>query len=334
MKRLLSVFICLVLVLSFGLVGCGGTEAETLKFGFATFSAVDESTSADGDTNGAGSAAITVAAVLVDKDGKIVKCVIDTAEVKGEYTADGKAVAAGEFKTKREKGDAYGMKAYAGSAKEWYEQADAFAAQCVGKKESEIASLVVNGKGNDDVVAAGCTIYASEFAAAVEEAVKNTTDSAATADATLNIGVVSTQAEAKDASADAAGTNEIDTTIAVAVVKDGKVLAMASDAIQTTFKFDQKGKADAEAVAPKSKLEAGANYGMSQYGQDLNGDGKVLEWFEQAAAFNTACEGKTASEISALAVDTGYGVESLQTAGCTINVADMVKAAVKAATVA
>ena len=70
---------------------------------------------------------------------------------------------------------------------------------------------------------------------------------------------------------------------------------------------------------------------MASYGKDLNGDGTVKEWFEQAAAFDAACKGKTAAEISALAVETGYGVEDLQTAGCTINVSNMIKAAVKAA---
>mgnify|MGYP003297401072 FL=1 len=70
---------------------------------------------------------------------------------------------------------------------------------------------------------------------------------------------------------------------------------------------------------------------MAAYGTDLNGDGTVKEWYAQAEAFDTACVGKTADEISALAADKGYGVEALQTAGCTINIADMVKAAVKAA---
>lgn len=73
---------------------------------------------------------------------------------------------------------------------------------------------------------------------------------------------------------------------------------------------------------------------MSKFGADLNGDGKVLEWHAQAEAFEAACVGKTASEISALAAGDGYGVADLQSAGCTIAVKDMVKAAVKAATVA
>ena len=65
----------------------------------------------------------------------------------------------------------------------------------------------------------------------------------------------------------------------------------------------------------------------------LNGDGVVKEWNEQGAAFDAALVGKTGTEIAALESE-GYGVESVQTAGCTIAISDMVKAAVKAATVA
>ena len=72
---------------------------------------------------------------------------------------------------------------------------------------------------------------------------------------------------------------------------------------------------------------------MSVYGTDLNGDGTVKEWYEQADAFDAACAGLDKDGIAALAIETGYGAETLQTAGCTIHVSDMVKAAVKAATV-
>ena len=59
--------------------------------------------------------------------------------------------------------------------------------------------------------------------------------------------------------------------------------------------------------------------------------GSAKEWYEQADAFCAACVGKTSAEIAALAVGDGYGVESLQTAGCTIGVTDLVETAVKAA---
>ena len=71
---------------------------------------------------------------------------------------------------------------------------------------------------------------------------------------------------------------------------------------------------------------------MAAYGTDLNKDGVVKEWNEQAAAFDAALAGKNADEIAGLEKD-GYGSADLQTAGCTIAVSDMVKAAVKAATV-
>ena len=87
-------------------------------------------------------------------------------------------------------------------------------------------------------------------------------------------------------------------------------------------------------AALTSKKELGTNYGMAAYGQsqDKNGDGVVKEWNEQAAAFDAALIGKNATEIAALE-NAGYGVESLQTAGCTIAISNMVQAAVKAATV-
>ena len=140
--------------------------------------------------------------------------------------------------------------------------------------------------------------------------------------------------EGKGATEEADGNVELEVTIVGAAVANGKVSAMVTDAVQAAFTFNTSGAATYDAAKEiKTKLELGTAYNMAAYGADLNGDGKVLEWNEQAAAFDAECVGKTASEISALVVD-GYGVEALQTAGCTIGITDMVKAAVKAATVA
>ena len=57
--------------------------------------------------------------------------------------------------------------------------------------------------------------------------------------------------------------------------------------------------------------------------------GSAKEWFEQAAAFDAACIGKTAAEISGLMAEDGKGVDTLQEAGCTIYVTGFVKAASK-----
>ena len=62
------------------------------------------------------------------------------------------------------------MKTYAGSEKEWFEQADAFCAATVGKTASEFAGLMDSDyKGNSDLQAAGCTIYVSGFVKAASK---------------------------------------------------------------------------------------------------------------------------------------------------------------------
>lgn len=346
MKKILSVALAMLMLVAF--VGCGSkndatppsTEATTstnedvapatLKFGTGIDAQYGAATSATEDANGSGEVIVNVAAVLVDNDGKIVKCEIDTADFTCEFTPAGEAVVDGEYKTKYELGDAYGMKAYGGSAKEWFEQVDAFEAVCVGKTIDEVKALLVDGyKGNDEVVSAGCTIGIAEFVVAVEKAVNNAADSAATADATLSIGI-STAVDSVPATEDAEGSVEFEINVVCAAMNDGKVVCMDTDVVSAAFAFDAKGVAAEVTGEIVTKKAAGTSYGMSSYGVDLNGDGVVKEWFEQAAVFNAECVGKTADEIAALAVD-GYGVESLQTAGCTIAVSDMVNAAVKAA---
>ncbi len=332
MKKLLSIVLSILMIISFAsLAGCG--KAETLKFGLGLVSYIESAKSADGETDGSAGATSTIAAVLVDGEGKIVKCVIDTIAPTLSFTSKGEFVQAGDFATKYEAGTNYGMVAYGGAKKEWFEQVDALTALVVGKTIQDVKALVAtDGKGNDDVVTAGCTIIITDFITAIEKAVNNAADSAATADDTLKLGVIATQTGSKNATAEAEGVNEVDITVTATALKDGKVTAAKTDAIQVVVNFNNKGVPSTKAEATiTTKLEAGENYGMAKYGQDLNGDGTVKEWFEQAAAFDAACVGKTADEISALAVDTGYGVDSLQTAGCTMNVSDMIKAAVKAA---
>lgn len=333
MKKLLGVILSVVMLISVvSLAGCG--KAETLKFGLGVTSYIENVKNADGDTNGAAEATSTFAAVLLDGEGKIVKCAIDTAAHTLSFTSKGEYVEASEFKTKYEAGKNYGMVAYGGAKKEWFEQVDAFTALVAGKTLQDVKALVsTNGKGNDEVVTAGCTIIITDFITALEKAVNNAADSSATADSTLKIGVISTQTGSKNATAEADGVNEVDVTVtAAALDKDGKIAAAKTDAIQAIANFNNKGVASTTAnTAFTTKVDAGDNYGMKAYGQDLNGDGAVKEWYEQAAAFDNACIGKTANDISALATDKGYGVDTLQSAGCTINISDMVKAAVKAA---
>ena len=111
----------------------------------------------------------------MDDEGKIVSCLFDVAQTKvafnaaGEITADMTAV----IKSKQEKGDEYNMKPASPIGKEWFEQANALAAFCVGKTlEEAVAGIAVDEKGyptGADVVTS-CTMHATDFVKALEKA--------------------------------------------------------------------------------------------------------------------------------------------------------------------
>lgn len=164
MRKFLAIALCLLMVIPAVFVGCAKADDAKVKFGAGVYVSAPSATDATEDKDGTGKVDVTVAAVTVDQDGKIVACALDTASNSVSYTADGKAVAAGEFQTKYEIGANYNMVAYGGAAKEWFEQADAFDAACVGKTTAEIAGLAQeDGKGNADLQAAGCTITVTGF---------------------------------------------------------------------------------------------------------------------------------------------------------------------------
>ena len=326
MKKFICLLLCLLLLVS--LISCG--KAETLKLGLGTYTETSV-TDATEDANGKAKATTTVAAITVDGDNKIVACVLDSADATVQYTADGKAVANDSFKTKNELGDAYNMKTYGGAKLEWYEQAKAFADLAIGKTLDEVKALVAEGdKGTSDVVSAGCTITVAEFVYAIEDAFKNLADSEATAKDTLKLGVA-TEQKCTDATEDKAGSSQLETTFfAAAVNADAKIVAAYSDCLQVKFTFDATGKSTFDTTkALTTKRVAGTNYNMSAYGTDLNGDGVVKEWNEQAAIFDAQCIGKTASEVASLKGDNNYGTAELQNAGCTVLVNGFVAAVAK-----
>ena len=327
MKRVFCAALTLVLIVStLCLFGCS-TKSEPLSFGLGVYTNVSKATSAEGDTNGQGSVAVTAAAVTVDADGKIVACVLDTADYTVAYTSDGKAIANDSFLTKDEKGDAYNMKLYGGSAKEWYEQADAFQTVVSGKTLDEVKALVAEGnKGTDEVVNAGCTIMINEFVFAIEQAYNNAAPSNATADSTLKLGAF-TEQSCKDAAGDANGQNKLETTfVAAALDAEGKIVVASSDCVQVAFTFDAAGASLFDLTKPvSSKKQLGDGYNMKLYG------GSAKEWYEQAAIFDAACVGKTAGDVAAMMGDDNYGNADLKNAGCTILVNGFVKAASKLA---
>lgn len=349
MKKIISLLLVVFMVVSFAACGTkpttdennGDDVAATLKFGMGIVASYGDAKDADGDTNGECKAETTAVAVLLDDEGKFVDIAIDAVDAKAEWTSEGVASATEEVKTKYELGTAYNMAAYGkkhdgtdGKVLEWFEQIDAFVATAKGKTLDEVKAFV----GEDtyttgDLAAAGCTISVGSIMAALEEAVKNAAASEATAEDTVKI-AFATSVENTDATEEKEGSVEFEETIVAAVTdKDGKVVVAKTDCAQIKVAFDTKGVATVDTAAEiKTKLDLGTDYNMAAYGKKHDGsDGAVKEWFEQAAAFDAALVGKTASEFASLADADGYGTGDLATAGCTIGISDMIKAADKAA---
>ena len=136
-----------------------------------TMAAEQTCTDATEDKAGSNKVATTIFAAAL-KDGKVALASSDCVEIDFTFDLTGKSTfdATKTVQSKREKGDNYGMVAYAGAAKEWYAQADAFDAACVGKTGAEIAGLMGEDyKGIDSLKAAGCTIYVTGFVAAASK---------------------------------------------------------------------------------------------------------------------------------------------------------------------
>ena len=337
MKKILSVALVVVMLFTVvALAGCGKKEA-TLKFGLGVVANYGEAKATKGEFN------TTAVAVLLDADGKIVKIDLDTAQIQPTWTEDGKKVDVEDLRTKYDKGTDYNMAAFGkkhdgsdGKALEWNVQADKFMELAVGKTLDEVKAFMGEDKyaiGN--LAAAGCTINVGEFVGALEKAVANAVDSAATAENTLKVALVASAShDNKDATADADGLNQYDTTIVAAVTDaEGKVVVAKTDCTQGKITFNAKGEATYDAtVAVKSKLEQGDEYNMAKYGKKHDGsEGQPLEWYAQADAFDKALVGKTAADFAAFAGADSYATGDLATAGCTMSVGDMVKAAEAAA---
>lgn len=329
MKKYISTVIAVILALSVVLLIWSDENKKTVKFGMGIVSSYGECKNASSEADGQGEAVVNIAAVLVDDNGKIVKCVLDCADNKVQFTSEGTAVEAGEFKTKYELGDNYNMVAYGGAKLEWYQQADAFCGVVEGKTIEQVKALIAEDYTvSDEVINAGCTIYAGDFIKAIEQAVANAKDSKATDDSTLKLGVVTSQSNT-DATADANGKIEVSTTIVAAALDvNNNVVAASTDVAAVNIEFDKKGACTTDTTAEiATKYQMGDNYNMVAYG------GAKLEWYQQADAFSNTLIGKNSTAIEALIADDGKGVEEVQTAGCTIYVSDLVKAAVKAAAI-
>lgn len=311
------------------------TEAATeaaggYKTGLAVVSSMTSSKDASADKDGNAQVDSVAAAVVVDADGKIVNCSLDTAQNKMAFTAEGTVVMSEEFKTKKELKEDYGMKPVSGIGKEWYEQAEAMEQYVIGKTADEVAGIAVDedGKPTDADLTAGVTVAIGDYIEAISEAVKNATTEGAQADDKLGLGIITDMHKSKDASADKDGQCQAYSTyVALTVNADGKITSLVTDESQGTVTFDATGKITSDLTAGvKTKKQLGDEYGM----KPVSGIGK--EWFEQTAALEAYVVGKTADEVAGIAVnEDGKATDADLTASVTIAIGTFQETVKKAA---
>ena len=204
----------------------------------------------------------------------------------------------------------------------------------------------VTEAATEEVTEATTTAETTEAATTAATTEETTTEEVTTeapvveAEYKLGMGIVVDTASSASATADKAGTAQIDATVAVVVLdKDGKIVSCRLDAVQNKITVNADGTVSVPETF-QTKMEKGDAYGMAaavNYGMDWNGDGIVKEWYDQAKAFEAHVVGKTAAEVEAMATQvvegSGYVIsadEALLTAGCTIQITDFKAAVVKA----
>ena len=299
----------------------------------------------------------TVATVVLDENGKIVDCKIDAAYNKVDIS-DGYVTVPGEFKTKKELGYDYNMSNFGvdnngdGRVLEWFEQARVFEQFVIGKTASEVEKLgrrehlqEVNGhiiSTDQTLLNAGCTIQIGDFVNAVVKACND--DQKMTfkskGNFTLGLGINSYDNGSADAEYDGTGLVMVYSDMAAVVMEDNKILAALNDAIQPQIGFDIEGEITTKTFNG-TKRELKENYGMvslaGKLGLDNNGDGKVVEWYLQSAAFSAYVVGMTPAEVDKMPItinDRGYQISGdydLLNAGCTIQITDIRDVVVEAA---
>lgn len=321
MKRFFAGILSIALAAGL-LAGCSGTQVHvcppqegaqenetpaapaaegSVKTGLAVLTSLDGSAGAGAEEPGSASFDVTLAAVTVDDAGVIDSCVIDGVQATVNFDAAGAITTdlTAPIQTKNELGENYGMKAYGGAAYEWNEQAAALAQYAVGKTVDQLKNGAVDETGHaaDADLASVATIYLGGYVAAIEAAVEGAQHLGAQAGDRLALTTTASLGSSKNASAEEEGLAQFDVNVAVTTFDGDTITSCLLDGVQPAVKFDAAGAVTSDLTAPvQTKNQLGENYGMKAYG------GAIAEWNEQAATFAAYVTGKTAEEVSGIAV--------------------------------
>lgn len=138
---------------------------STDNLGLAITVSLKNSSNATEEANGSAEVTANIAASAVDANGKMTAVYVDTLQAIVSFDLNGKITndVDKEVLSKHQLKDTYGMKAFSSIQKEWYEQADAFAAYCIGKTANDMYSITVNQETGLVDGLSGCTMHPGNF---------------------------------------------------------------------------------------------------------------------------------------------------------------------------
>ena len=321
MKKLWAIICGVVLLLS--LAACGKKDESPTPSGTAN---------GDGRSLGLGSVntlavegnektvvKTTVAAVVLDKDGKITECKLDEAEFPVELKSGVLQVAV-DLLTKGETEDYTltdrDLGAGNTSRASWDDQVEAFCDYVEGMTGAQVSAIAATD-GKSEMIT-GCDLIITDFISAVHDATRNAKAKNIAAGDELELAVsVMKSGESTDQKP------QFDIEMAAVTLGGGdRITACLTDTAQAKLTIENSlfshaaGKMD-------TKRGKGDAYGMKQASSIKK------EWYEQADAFDAYAVGKTAEELAKLSVGTDGKTDAIS--GCTIAISGMLKNAIKAA---
>lgn len=302
-KRIVLVLVLALLVLS-GCVpttvvvgectcgNCTGTshpsapvaDGTSLKTGLALIA------SASGSEDGKIAYDVTMVGVLVDSNGVISDCIIDS--LGTTVTLDGSKIPSdlsADLLTKNELGDRYMM-----NSGSWLQQAGALAEFAVGKTVNELKNGAIDETGKAPAgsdLASSASIYLGGYVSAIEKAVESAAFLGAKQGDVLKMATIS-------ALSGADGDHvQLDLDMAVVTMAGDTISSCSIDSLQGKVSFGESGALTTDISAPfQSKGQLGSSYGMTAYG------GAKYEWDQQASNFAAYVTGKTAAQVANIAI--------------------------------
>lgn len=282
---------------------------------------------------------LTTAFAAFDEDGKIFDVRLDVVQVKfvaneektGLTLTNTNLDSDNSVTTKLELGSAYGMVAWGGAVAEVNAQIESFADWTKGKTVAEVRNAIPAGAGHGTAVheelTGSVTISVDAFISALEVAYENKTDATYELSSTATAGVAMQSGLAYNYGNP---TTEVSVDVAGVMVNNGTVEAAQIDAIvfpvaiadDRTLTANAEEKYIGDNGELLSKKVLGDAYAMAERNEGMPGCTK--EWYEQAAVIETAAQGKTKDQISALVANEG------DLAGATITLTSYLKALAKA----